>query len=273
MGNSALSRNVIVLDQKGKRRQSDVYPRFLSEIDYFWGVTPERMVIKNNVTNPLHQIDVSCGKILIEGSLIDSVGVTVDVTVSGVNGVDIGVEVNNTWYYIWLIYNPTTATVAGLFSTSSTNPTLPTGYTKKRLVGAVRNNVSSNFLRFKQINNMVWYDENYVTTLMVNNFNNTAYSSYDAAVWFPHVIASEILLKVACGDSTGDNAAVVTVRPNGFTLGEIRTNISAQVAGTLAVGQRLPVRMIMLSSVLDYKVSNAAESGDIYMDGFKLKLW
>jgi hypothetical protein len=78
--------------------------------------------------------------------------ITVDVAASGVNGRDAGSEAANTWYSVWIIadsngVNP----VAGLLSTSSTTPTLPAGYNKKRRLGWTRNNGSSNFMLWQQV--------------------------------------------------------------------------------------------------------------------------
>jgi hypothetical protein len=82
--------------------------------------------------------------------------ITVDITVSGINGLDSGSESSSSWYYIWLIKNPVTGTIAGLLSTHwYDSPTLPVGYTLKRLIGAVYNNGSSNFERFSQVQNRV----------------------------------------------------------------------------------------------------------------------
>jgi len=55
-------------------------------------------------------------------------------------------EAANTWYYAWVIADSsgTNATRAFL-SSSSTSPTLPSGYDKCRRVGAARNDGSSNF--------------------------------------------------------------------------------------------------------------------------------
>ncbi len=53
------------------------------------------------------------------------------------NDLDTGTLAGNTWYYVWIIYNPTTTTVAGLVSASSTTPTLPSGYTFCAMVGAI----------------------------------------------------------------------------------------------------------------------------------------
>jgi hypothetical protein len=59
-------------------------------------------------------------------------------TNGAVNTLDAGTIAVNTWYYIYVIYNPTTVTTGTLASTSSTTPTLPSGYTYKARVGAVQ---------------------------------------------------------------------------------------------------------------------------------------
>jgi hypothetical protein len=72
------------------------------------------------------------------GRLLNAVSLTLSTTTSGANGLDTGTIANNTWYAVWVIYDPSTPTVAGLISTSATAPTLPTGYTYKARVGWVR---------------------------------------------------------------------------------------------------------------------------------------
>lgn len=66
--------------------------------------------------------------------------ITVDPDSTGANGLDTGSPANNTWYYVYVIWNG--STTAGLMSTS-TSPTMPSGYTKKRRVGMVRTNGSA----------------------------------------------------------------------------------------------------------------------------------
>lgn len=100
-----------------------------------------------------------------------SSAITVHITTSGKNGLDTGSEASSTWYYVWLIYNETTGEVAGLLSISRTNPTMPTGFTEKVLIGTIRNGTSSNFLKFYSIRksqgNMVNYLENADSTLRI----------------------------------------------------------------------------------------------------------
>lgn len=80
-----------------------------------------------------------------------SATVSPDITASGANGLDTGSEANSTLYYVWLIADSSgTNSVAGLLSASATSPTLPSGYDKKRLIWAVYNDSSGNFLDFTQ---------------------------------------------------------------------------------------------------------------------------
>ncbi|MGE3583050.1 MAG: hypothetical protein AB7J28_16735 [Hyphomonadaceae bacterium] len=88
---------------------------------------------------------------------LTAVNVTATITTSGANGLDTGAEAANTWYSIWVIYNPGSGTTASLLSTSATNPTMPSGYTFKRRVGWVRNDAGSDFLRFTQKGNRVQF--------------------------------------------------------------------------------------------------------------------
>lgn len=65
-------------------------------------------------------------------------------------GLDTGAETASTLYAVWLIKRPDTGVVDALFSTSFTAPTMPTNYTRKRLIGAVYNDASSSILSFVQ---------------------------------------------------------------------------------------------------------------------------
>lgn len=115
------------------------------------------IVLENNAATPDSQLNIAADEVVLRNTenidyLARSVNVTVNIaaTAGNANALDTGSETLSTWYYVWLIYNPTTAVVSGLLSLSSTGPTMPTDYTYKALVGVVRNDASSNFLRFYQ---------------------------------------------------------------------------------------------------------------------------
>lgn len=107
----------------------------------------QNLIVKLNTSNPTYQVDIDADLLCLGeySKVLTSINLTVDITASGVNGLDTGSEAANTWYSIWVIYKPATNTIAGLLSTSEASPTMPSGYTKKRMVGHVRNNAASNF--------------------------------------------------------------------------------------------------------------------------------
>lgn len=106
---------------------------------------------ETNSTNPNYQVDIKAGACRNDadnGNIVVSSPLTVDITASGANGLDTGSEATNTWYYIWVIAKDD-GTTAGLLSVSSSSPTMPSSYTKKRRVGVVRNDAGSNFWAFR----------------------------------------------------------------------------------------------------------------------------
>ena len=127
---------------------------------------------------------------------------TLDITTSGVNGLDTGAEAGNTWYYVYLIWNPTTALVNGLLSASATAPTLPSGYTKKRLIGAVRNDGSSNFLRFKQVCNRCYYSDS-VPQRILTGGTATSFTSVSVASYIPTTVSYEGMFSLGNQGGTG----------------------------------------------------------------------
>ena len=138
--------------------------------------------------------------------LASTVSLTATITSSGANGLDTGAEASSTWYYVWVIYNG--ATVSSLLSTSSTAPTMPSGYTFKALVGTVRNDGSSNFIRFYQQDRMTWL-------VAVNIFTSKAAGGIDTY---------EVL---AGADLTAFQAAVPPIAKSAFGLAGTVTATSA----------------------------------------------
>ena len=117
--------------------------------------TVQGLIGKNNAANPNDQADFSADIVAFDdGSILALPSRTVDVTVSGVNGRDAGNEAANTWYHVWAIAKPDN-TINLLLSISATAPVLPSGYTRKSRIGAIRNNGSSNFFTFAQVDRAV----------------------------------------------------------------------------------------------------------------------
>jgi hypothetical protein len=76
----------------------------------------------------------------------------------GNGGLDTGAIVASTWYHVHLIKNPTTGAVDALISLSPIAPTLPSGYTLFRRIGAMKTNTSSQWTLFTQLGDeFLWF--------------------------------------------------------------------------------------------------------------------
>lgn len=116
--------------------------------------------LKGSATGTNANASYTADQIIVEDSSgvsarLSAVSVSPSLSASGANGLDTGTSAASTWYSVWVIYNPATTTTAGLFSLSSTAPTMPSGYTMKARVGWVRSDATGNKypLKFFQYGN------------------------------------------------------------------------------------------------------------------------
>lgn len=162
----------------------------------------KNLVVKSNTTTPNSQVDISADELILKDSdgrayTAINVSLTANIATSGVNGLDTGAESANAWYYLWVIYNGTT--VSSLISLSSTNPTMPSGYTYKAMVGAVRNS-SSNFLSFYQLGKHV--------TLAITPLDLTDTTPATARTAFPLTVPPNVVARIRCYLQLAGNAAI-----------------------------------------------------------------
>lgn len=119
--------------------------------------------LANNATTPNTQIDFSAGFCWDMSTLVKITNTAMTkkldatfVAGSGNGGLDTGTKAINSWYYCFAI-SKADGTADFLFSTSSTSPTMPSGYTNKRRIGAIRTDSSGNIIGFKQIRDNFWF--------------------------------------------------------------------------------------------------------------------
>lgn len=131
--------------------------------------------------------------------------------VAGTNqgGLDTGAKASNTWYHFYGIYNPTSNLPDFLFSLSATAPTLPSGYTKSKRLGAFLTDGSSNILNgvyLYSTSGYVFYFNSRVT-----NFNGvtvgTAKTSF--TVSGPSQVYSKVLIAATIRISAGNNSLLL----------------------------------------------------------------
>jgi hypothetical protein len=116
----------------------------------------DNLIVIPDATSYLNKVVITADKLSIQGTVVDSVSIFADITLSGAGGLDTGTESVSTWYRVFAICNDTGTLVAGLLSASST-PLLPSGYTLFRRVGWVRNNAASNFVLSRRSGDWVSY--------------------------------------------------------------------------------------------------------------------
>jgi hypothetical protein len=129
-------------------------------------------VCSSDEANPLARTSMSLTSVLS--------GTTSGLWVAGFgqSKLDAGAVAASTWYYVFLILNETTATTDMLFSTSATSPVLPSGYTRKRRIGAFKTDGSSHILAFIQHGNtFLW-----LATVLEINSNNPGTSAFFHAI-------------------------------------------------------------------------------------------
>lgn len=219
------------------------------------------------------QVDINSGLVgNDDGTVIMEVGstITVDITASGANGLDTGSEASDTWYYIWLICNLSTNTVAGLFSTSSSSPTMPSGYTKKRLIGVVRNDSSSNFLPFVQMDRQVFYIRSY------NVLSSGAATSWTGVIidnYVPDIAFFAELSLYSYYGVSGNSGWYYVGWASGYSMTRMLTAYDSSTnEGISSICMKLPFVVSGGSRYLYYYNSNTSTHGYIYIVGFTLQI-
>lgn len=186
------------------------------------------LFIRSNPTNPTYQVDITADVVILldtsnNGVVYRNIATTttVDLTASGINGLDTGSEASNTTYYIWLIGNDIGG-IYGLFSTSATAPTVPPGYNYKRRFGFVRNNSSGNLLGFSQTNDMYQYDQSDGDNQVLHTSGvTTTPTSLDISALAPAGFMRRGLFSVQIGGASGTTDFVLS---RGDTTGSTNTD-------------------------------------------------
>jgi hypothetical protein len=168
---------------------------------------------------------------------------------TGNGALDTGSIANSTWYHVFLIKRTDTDVEDVLISTSATSPTMPTSYTLKRRIGAMKTNGSAQWTKFVQ------FGDEFLWDTIVNNADaqnpgtsGTLYtltvptgvqvSAQLSILWFN--VTSSNYLFVSSPDitaptvNTATNSTLYSVDSThpGVTGANVRTNTSGQVRAT-----------------------------------------
>lgn len=202
--------------------------------------------------------------------------VTIDITTTGANGRNVdSVEAANTWYAIYVIKNPTTGAVAGFLVKQSDLGTFtwPAGYTKKRRVGWIRNNNTSNLRAGKYIGAGIsrrwFYDVERTEMLALSGGSAVAWTDVDLSQFVPPNLSSAYLPSVSIsGVYDPFGTSFVDLRPNGSSVNDpVYFSYQSTAAESLQMDLYCDVNRI-----IEYQCFNASDSLDIYVVAYEDQL-
>ncbi|WP_236209000.1 hypothetical protein [Pseudomonas tohonis] len=217
-------------------------------------------------------LQVSADELVVESSgnqyqTLRGVSLTINSAASGANGLDTGIIAASTWYSIWIIYNPTTLAVAGLLSTSSTTPTMPSGFTYKARVGWIRTDGTNKYpLSFIKFGRRTQYK-------VAAGSNLTGYpspaSGVAGSVTTPTLVAvglanfvpptaSTAIIGIGVNTSQTSANAIIAANPSGGSIGSTTNPCIIQWTNTTTGGIQMFPMSVLLESMSLYWASNAA---------------
>jgi hypothetical protein len=201
------------------------------------------LTLSNDATMPNTVLDIAAGMAASDDnttlmSLASAITKTTSAWASGTGhgGLDTGSVAASTGYHIWLIENTSGALVDVLFSLSATSPTMPSGYTKKRRIGWVRTNASSQIIQFVQNGDEFLY----ITPINDVDVTNLGTSATLFSLSVPNGVKVNALMTAGIGAATAGAAILInspdqTASSVGSPLGN--TSLWLQVAAQAAYGQ------------------------------------
>ncbi len=230
---------------------------------------------------PNSQVVPTADQLILENSTNGTVKLTsfappvTNILNAGANGLDTGAVAANTWYAWWAIYNATTATAAGMFSTSFTTPTMPAGYTYKARFGAFRTDAASALHRIRIMGNEAQYvvSTGTTTTLPIIATGTNGTYSNTVPVWQSQSVSSvvpstaAVIKLVVLSGYNGGTAADVIVAPNANYAGPRALNPPPIYIPNNAIGETVTIELMLEGTTIQWASGNTG--GGILTLGWK----
>jgi voltage-gated potassium channel Kch len=194
--------------------------------------------------------------------VLTSQSLTVDLTASGAGGLDTGSVTAGNGYHLWLIYNPTSNTLAALASASSTAPTLPSGYTVAVRVGSNMAATTTHWLPGNQVG------EVFQALPSLPAIASGAQGDPVTPTWVAvavrgngHLVPSTAVAIRAMIRAYNNNEAVVLLAPNngygGLTSSTNPPPLLYETA-TVVTGSAIPGELVLESDSVYYAANDAS---------------
>lgn len=228
-------------------------------------VTPKNYITGGHPTwTSVSSITFPAGMRMRDSTNTDDIELAADITASittnGAAGLDTGSEAPSTWYYAYLIKNPTTsATSVVLSATNESNTgsiTLPSGFTLKRQIKiAFRNNSSSDLVNFAVVSGWpymplvtllrnVSYYQNVSTTAVYSG--NLATNTVDCSASVPPIARSAQF--AILNNNPSPSFVSIGIQPSGLglTAGQL-------ILGGAATDTSVGISPVSASQAIDVK--------------------
>lgn len=180
-----------------------------------------------------------------------TVSVSINLATTGANALDTGTQ-STGFYHVWLISDGTT--VAGLASTSSTAPTMPSGYTYKLRIGAMYS-VAAVLRSTTQKNDRTQVINATQLPVMASGNVGVAPTTAVAVAAFVPTTATEI--QMVLNQVTSNTSAQVAPNANYTTMTNANGGFTGWADGTVSKQIALYVSMVLESTNV-YWGSNGA---------------
>lgn len=228
--------------------------------------------------------------IVLDSSGANALGVvntsvkTLTLTTNGANGLDTGSLASASGYYVFVIYNPTSGTIAVLASLSATAPTMPAGYTYKRRVGYFRTEVSAadipagynqggNIVRFGNTGEVTIYTK---TGGATSGFASGAISSYISTDYADEALfragqrgpANSGELNVFIAEAAGSNLAATINTYGGMGV----TASQANKSYATVFSAQMPIGITSYYNVFYSGMTNGSDAIILTLAGYSLKV-
>lgn len=219
-----------------------------------------KLKIINGTSAPTTTTQITASSAILGNSsgntvLASNVSVLLSTATSGAGGLDTGSIANSTWYYVWLIEN-SSGTVSGIYSLSSTAPTLPSGYIYDVRIGAVRANGSAQLLQVLQLGQVAQYvvlGSGTITALPVMATGSASLWTAIATGTFVPPTSARIRGTLYAGAGSNDVAAA----PNSNYSAYTDAPVSATFTGLAQGEASIPFDMVLESTNIYWEASQS----------------
>lgn len=200
---------------------------------------------------------------------------TVSTAFNGANGLDTGTVANNTLYAVFVLFDPTNnVPVAGLLSTSGTEPVMPSvrGFTYScfRRLGWVKTDSSAQIQEFYMVGNgrerIVTYNLDTTASLILGSGNATTFTAVADMADFVPSTSTRVQFNYSLLPSAASQT--LTFRPTGGVIAVAFCTevITGQVAAVAISGQF--EMQTGPAQTIDYAVSAAGAAANLYIKGY-----